>query len=213
MDWLAKHQKWLAAVAAIFSGFSYLAGFELLQQGLLSGSEFVALVIAATATSLVILFMPSIQELSIGGNIIKLRDAKVEADKAVENLLAARASMLVAALSSLRRSKLDFNEQLSGDDDRVSHFVSLYKTNQDLLVMPVVLNEFKAGADKFLSECIGNITRLYLLHGDENLGYQPTPEVLENWLIKKNKIASSAKGHPFLIKAYRDLYEINETVK
>lgn len=213
MDWLAKHHKWLAAIAAIFSAFSYWAGYMLLQQTLLSGSEFVALVIAATATSLVILFMPSIQELSIGGNIIRLRDAKVEADKTVQNLQAARSSMLVAALSSLRRSKLDLNEQSSGVDDRFSYFLSLYKTNQDLLEMPSVLHEFQVGAEKLLSECWENINRHYLVHHDDNLGCQPKPERLENWLTQKNKLSSSPKDLPFLIKAYRELFELHEKIK
>ncbi|MCS4306750.1 hypothetical protein M2404_001073 [Rheinheimera pacifica] len=86
MDWFIRNHKWLVGFALLFGVFAYWAGFKLLDQGLLTGSEFVTLLIAATVVSLVVVFAPFIQEVSIGGSVIKLKEAKLEADESLKTL-------------------------------------------------------------------------------------------------------------------------------
>ncbi|MFK7207901.1 hypothetical protein ABB017_18195 [Acinetobacter baumannii] len=52
----------------------------------INGTEFVALVIGSMFTCLIVNFLDQIQELSIGGNLVKLKDAKSEVEKSIEQL-------------------------------------------------------------------------------------------------------------------------------
>lgn len=210
MDWISRNQKLFAAIAVMFACVSYLAAFELLLQSLISGSDFVTLVIAATATSLIIVFAPSIQEVSIGGNIIKLREAKIDADNTLQNLNNARVAMLVATLSSLRRAQPDLSDNLSNSDDRTSYFLSLYNANIDLLKNAFVVEEFRTGCEYFLMEGMKNINRHFRVHPEAGLGYRPSPEQLENWYAKNKGAADKIGSVPLQLVEYRKLTEILE---
>lgn len=213
MDWISRNQKLLTVIAAMFAGVTYWAAFELLLQSLISGSEFVTLVIAATATSLIIVFAPSIQEVSIGGNIIKLKEAKVDADETLKKLNNARVSMLVATLSSLRRSKPDFNESSSGFDDRASYFLSLYDANKDLLNNAVVAEEFRSGSEHFITESMKNINHHCRVHPNDGLGHRPSPDQLESWYAKNRGAGGEVDSVPLQFVEYRKLTEISERLK
>lgn len=210
MSVLNRNHKWLVCFALAFSGFSYWAGFKLLNQGLLTGSEFVTLLIAATVVSLVIVFAPFIQEVSIAGNVIKLKEAKLEADESLKELTNVRVSILVATLTTLRRAPLSTGEQLEMSDDRIAQFLSLYKANKDLQANPQVKNALIAGANYFLQECQSNFSRQNI--HTETLGYRPEPEALELW-IRQNKKLENEQDYPHIVKEYRCLFELLDNLK
>lgn len=207
MDWFIRNHKWLVGFALLFGVFAYWAGFKLLNEGLLTGSEFVTLLIAATVVSLVVVFAPFIQEVSIGGSVIKLKEAKLEADESLKTLNDARVSILVAAIGTLRRSVLSTEERLLYADDRIGNFLALYQSNKDLLTHPQVRAAVKAGAGYFLQECEGHISRNLHIH-DEGLGGRPEPEALEQWYRKKKNLNKAQPEYPQTIKEYRSLFEL-----
>lgn len=70
---------------AIFSSALGL-GLWLLGSGKLSGAEFVAFVISSTVIAGIVSFAPEIQEFSVAGNVVKLREVKNDALRAIEIL-------------------------------------------------------------------------------------------------------------------------------
>jgi hypothetical protein len=63
-----------------------LLALTLLVTGKLSGGEFTAFVLAFAVIALAVGFAPEVQELSIAGNILKLKEVKAEAIIAIESL-------------------------------------------------------------------------------------------------------------------------------
>jgi len=78
---------------ALFAG-ALILGFYLLEIGKLSGAEFTAFVIAFAVFSLVICYAPEVQEISIAGSVVKLKEVKAEALSAIESLNKSRVEML-----------------------------------------------------------------------------------------------------------------------
>lgn len=69
---------------------SVLVGLELLELGKISGGEFIILIIAFSIIGLVISFASEVQEFSVAGNIVKLKEVKKEAEESIEGLKKAR---------------------------------------------------------------------------------------------------------------------------
>ncbi len=77
----------------IFFLAAFLA-FYLLDIGKLSGAEFVAFVVAFAVLALIVGYAPEVQEISIAGNVVKLKEIKAEAINAIESLNRSRVEML-----------------------------------------------------------------------------------------------------------------------
>lgn len=69
-------------------------GLWLLSSGKLSGAEFVAFVISSTVIAGIVSFAPEIQEFSVAGNVVKLREVKNDAIKSIEVLKRSQAELL-----------------------------------------------------------------------------------------------------------------------
>lgn len=69
-------------------------GLWLLFASKLSGTEFVAFVVAFTIVGGIVSFAPEVQEFSIAGNVVKLREVKNEALKSIEALKKSQAELL-----------------------------------------------------------------------------------------------------------------------
>lgn len=68
--------------------------FYLLSIGKFSGAEFTAFVVAFAVLGMVIGYAPEVQEISIAGNVVKLKEVKAEALKAIASLNKSRIEML-----------------------------------------------------------------------------------------------------------------------
>lgn len=90
----------LAVVALVVFIGALCLGFNLLMFGSFSGAEFISFVVAFAVISLIIGYAPEVQEISIAGNIVKLREVKAEAVAAIQGLKESRVEML--------RMNLDF---------------------------------------------------------------------------------------------------------
>jgi len=66
----------------------------LLTAGKFSGTEFTAFVIAFAVLGLVLGYGPEVQEISVVGSVVKLKEVKAEALKAIESLNKSRVEML-----------------------------------------------------------------------------------------------------------------------
>ncbi|WP_434574999.1 hypothetical protein J3P88_10160 [Pseudomonas sp. Z3-6] len=86
-------------------------GLWLLLEKNLSGTEFVSFVVAFTLIGGVVAFAPEIQEFSVAGNVVKLREVKNDALKSIEVLKKTQAEVLRLMLRS--RDYLD--QQISYD--------------------------------------------------------------------------------------------------
>ncbi|WP_111892081.1 hypothetical protein [Acinetobacter sp. MB5] len=118
------------------SGFSIFLGISLslfciggavwlLFIGKLAGAEFVALVLGGIVLSLIIYFSSEIQEFSIAGNAVKLRELKDEAYQTIESLKQARIELFRLMLPQT----LNFGgtwRSSSKVDERVEGFCQLY---------------------------------------------------------------------------------------
>jgi hypothetical protein len=74
----------------LVSVLSIMIGMELLEQKQLSGSEFVTLIIAFSVVGLIISMVSEIQEFSVAGNIVKLKEVKKDAEDSIIELKKAR---------------------------------------------------------------------------------------------------------------------------
>lgn len=93
----------LAVVGALlFLGATGL-GLFLLFESKISGAEFVAFVIAFAIFGAILGFAPAVQEFSIAGNVVKLREIKREVEVAVEGLIKTRTELLRNSLKAGKR--------------------------------------------------------------------------------------------------------------
>ncbi len=88
----------LAIFGALVFFVSVSLSFYLLWIGKFTGGEFTAFVVSFAVLSLAVGFAPEIQEVSIAGNVVKLKEVKAEAIKAIESLNKSRIEMLRALL-------------------------------------------------------------------------------------------------------------------
>lgn len=98
--------------------------FYLLSVGKFTGSEFTAFVVAFAVLGVVIGFAPEVQEISIVGNVVKLKEVKAEALKAIASLNESRIEMLRIFLGLALKSSGGFASN-SPIDPRAHHFWKL----------------------------------------------------------------------------------------
>ncbi|NWF07964.1 hypothetical protein HX810_09840 [Pseudomonas salomonii] len=89
----------LAIFGTLVFCISASLSFYLLWIGKFTGTEFIAFTVSFAVLSLAAGFAPEIQEVSIAGNVVKLKEVKAEALKAIESLNRSRIEMLRFFLS------------------------------------------------------------------------------------------------------------------
>ncbi|GGY97002.1 hypothetical protein [Shewanella fodinae] len=117
---------WIAGWAIAFAVCVAVAALTLLWLSKLSGAEFVSLVIASWVVALVIPQISRLEELTIGGNVLKLNRAKEEAKLAIDTLkpmiLASFKAQLNHLLLMPAPQMLELHHQ---SDHRVKPFLAL----------------------------------------------------------------------------------------
>ena len=93
--------------------------------GKLSGAEFVAFVVSFAVLGLVVGFAPEVQEVSIVGNVVKLKEIKSDALKAIESLNSSRIEMLRVFLSLVLNHGGTWGS-CGPMDPRIDNFLLLY---------------------------------------------------------------------------------------
>lgn len=100
--------------------------FALLNSGKIKGPEFAALVVVFMVVSFFIVLLPRVQELSIGGSLLRLNQVKEESEQIVQDLKDTRIEMFRILLNdSLVTGGFWGNDDLL--DERVDVFLKVYK--------------------------------------------------------------------------------------
>jgi hypothetical protein len=133
------------SIAAI----SIFIGLDLLEQKQISGGEFVTLIVAFSIIGLVISFASDVQEFSVAGNIVKLKEVKKEAESSIDGLKRSRVDNFRFLLKLALKFPGGFGSG-STIDSRLSDFWFLY----DQIV------EF--GCEKELKENLLGVTEVLL---------------------------------------------------
>lgn len=214
----------LSILGALLFLVSAKFGYCLLIEEKLSGAEFVSLVIAFAVIGLILSFASEVQEFSVAGNIVKLKEVKRDAEKSISELKAARTETFRFLLSLAKRHPGGFSDG-GTVDGRVNDFWSLY----DQIVEFNCEDELSNNLLEVVSELLQG--QLYSICNNSNAvsgkyyGKSETPEpsqltveALDNdsvALAAERNVAGGdlAKIKQMLVvglEEYRKLYELRE---
>ena len=214
----------LSIIGLIVFLISSKVGYCLLVEGKLSGAEFVSLVIAFAIIALILSFASEVQEFSVAGNIVKLKEVKRDAEKSISELKSARTETFRFLLSLTKRHPTAFT--FGGSiDGRVNDFWLLYdqivafecekELSKNLLDVLTILLE---GQLSSISHNSDDVSSKY--NGTNKIPdpLQLTIEALDNDSVAKSAKRNVAGGDKEKIKKmlaagleeYKKLYELRE---
>ncbi|MDI2589825.1 hypothetical protein POF45_00050 [Pseudomonas sp. 681] len=130
--------------------------FYLLNVGKFSGAEFTAFVVAFAVLAMVIAYAPEVQEISIAGNVVKLKEVKAEALKAIDSLNKSRIDMLRVFLGLALKHSGGFASS-SPIDPRARDFWKLLDQIREYRCFDELKDELKLSVSVLLFAQIGNI--------------------------------------------------------
>lgn len=113
-------------LGSLISLISIGFGLWLLLSKNISGTEFVALTLGFAIIGLIITFSSEVQEFSIAGNAVKLRELRSEAVKTLDELKQARTEIFRLLLTHSLEISGGFGSSLCKVDERVTKFSRLY---------------------------------------------------------------------------------------
>ncbi len=210
----------------VFGGIVGLVGIAcglwlLISLEKISGAEFVALVLGFSVIGLIIAFAAEVQEFSIAGNGVKLKELRTEAEKTIEELKEARTEVF----RFLVQKSIKFSSGFRADsrvDERVEQFIKLFEQVEKF----DCIKELQIDVSKALNILmVGQFNKLRIIHNNtKNIGdvfdESHRPDILYV-ALKDEKIRESIEGrqptpnfkdikHDVIngIKAYSELYTI-----
>ncbi|WP_166837392.1 hypothetical protein [Rheinheimera pleomorphica] len=190
----------------MFLAFAYSGALYLLKEALIDSSAFVTLIIAGTCVSLIFIFAPLVSEITIAGNVIKLREVKSQAEKSIAEFDSARISLLVAVISTLKTSLPELSHALAKTDNRAGQFLDLYNSNKDLVNNEQFRREVLSAAKVFKYEVFNQIQMECFFSG-EDMSKAVMPDAMDRLFIEKY---GASKPLTPVFKQYRELYTLVE---
>ena len=202
-------------------------GYHLLLAENISGTEFVSLVIAFAVIGLILSFASEVQEFSVAGNIVKLKEVKKDADKSIAELKSARTETFRFLLSLAKRHP----GGISGGgtvDGRVEDFSFLYDQIvafqcEDDLVNDIddVVNILMKGQLYCISTYSDSLSSKYYGKDITPKPSQLTIEALDNESVEKAASRNVEGGDVGKIKErlvvgldeYKKLYELHQKLQ
>lgn len=164
-----------------------------------------------------IYFSSEIQEFSIAGNIVKLKEVRRDADKAIAELQDSRLAMFKFLLESTKKFSGGFGST-SPKDERIDDFLFLYENIESSGLHEKLAEKIAGCAELFMKaqvyNCASNYTKV-----DYNRIYTPdelTNEALKSENIRKNNTHTEEEMRKFILEAvshYRTLYNILQRAK
>ena len=219
-------KKVAAVVLAILIAISSIGlGIVLLCYGFFDGTQFTAFSIAFTVVALIIAFSSEVQEFSIAGNIVKLKQVKREAEIAIEELKLSRITTYKMLLKISKKYSGGVGE-VDAEDERLDDFWFLYdqiekfKIEKDLSVeIEDATNELLLGA---LRDILNYCDNLYSKYVDPE--EYPEPHVLLTEALEPSCIDATCKRTRKSkdelkkvlnerIDTYERLFQLNKRVK
>lgn len=202
-------------------------GYYLLIADKLSGAEFVSLLIAFAVIGLILSFASEVQEFSVVGNIVKLKEVKKDVEKSISELKAARTETFRFLLSLAKRHPGGYSDG-GTVDGRVRDFWSLYdqilsfgcknELSSSLLDVVNILIKGQLSSISGHSDLVS--TKYY---GTDVIPEpsQLTIEALDNDSVDKAALRNVADGDSKKIKRmlvvgldeYKKLYELRQSLQ
>ncbi|BCE00244.1 hypothetical protein [Marinicellulosiphila megalodicopiae] len=184
-------------VALIGSSISYC----LLIAGKLSGGEFVAFTLGLIVVGIAIGLMSEISELSIAGNVIKLRQVKAEAEQSIEVLKESQKSTFKFQLALSKRLPGGFSESGVSKDARIDDFWFVYSAISDAGLDVELANEiyeasdFIARGQVFTIQDLSDDVSTHIRSAYEAGVELPSKSQIAIWAMDENSVNKSAKRH------------------
>lgn len=167
--------------------------------------------------SLLLFFSSEIQEFSIAGNIVKLKEVRRDADKAIAELQASRIAMFKFLLESSKKFSGGFGS-ISPKDERIDDFLFLYENIESSGLLDELSEKIAGCAELFMKaqvyNCASNYTQV-----DYSRTYTPdelTNEALRSQNIRTDNNHTEEENRRLILEAvshYRTLYNILQKTK
>lgn len=154
----SKNRVRLAVFAALAFACLFFLALGLLFTSKFSGAEFTAFVLAFAVLAVAVGFAPEIQEVSIAGNVVKLKEVKVEALRAIESLNKSRVEMLRVFLSLTLKHSGGFSSS-NPVDPRAHAFWNLLKLIREYQCLNELKDELLMNARVLAVAQLNNIAR------------------------------------------------------
>lgn len=114
------------SLAVLYYGFR--TSYRLLDDGMIESGDFVTLIITVVVSSFVLAFLGELSEVSIGGYVIKLREAKHEAELTISQLRTLLVATFEPQLEMAMQVSGGFSDARSARDQRVDRFLRLLES-------------------------------------------------------------------------------------
>lgn len=148
----------LGVLGFLLFGLAAATAFYLLSVGKFSGTEFTAFVVAFAVLAMVVAYAPEVQEISIAGNVVKLKEVKAEALRAIASLNKSRIDMLRVFLGLALKHSGMFSSS-SPIDPRLREFWKLLDQIREYDCFNDLKDELMLSVRVLLTSQVRNISR------------------------------------------------------
>jgi hypothetical protein len=168
--------------------------------------------------SLMLFFSSEVQEFSIAGNIVKLKEVRKDAEKAIDELKASRLTMFRFLLESTKKFSGGFGS-ISPKDERIDDFLFLFENIEDSGLFKELADKIAGCADLFMKAQLRNSLSNYVINIDFQRSYTPdelTFEALKTSNIRQDNGRNEDENRKEIMEAvshYRTLYNIFQKTK
>lgn len=205
----SKNRATLAIVSALAFTALFVLALALLFTAKFSGTEFTAFVLAFAVLAVAVGFAPEIQEVSIAGNVVKLKEVKAEAIRAIESLNKSRVEMLRVFLSLTLKHAGGFASS-NPIDPRTYSFWHLLKLIREYECLDELKDQILMNARVLAAAQLHNISRRNRSSRIITSGILPDPLELAAVAFDPEGIKEAADGASPRPENYRE--EIKEAL-
>jgi hypothetical protein len=198
-------------VPIVFFGFFTLINGFLFWYSKFTAGEAITFFTLCSVISLMLYFSSEIQEFSIAGNIVKLKEVRRDADKAIADLQSSRLNMFQFLLESTKKLSGGFSS-VSPKDERLDDFMFLYTNIESAGLLKELAAKVVGCAELFMK------AQLYSCQHYTNIDISRvyTPDELINEALRPENIRNDnhrteEQNRKFILEAvshYRELFNI-----
>jgi len=199
-------------ISVLIGFFGVFFAFLLLIHGYLKGGEFVAFSLGVLLLAFILSFWKDVSELSIGGNIVKLNQAKSELAETVNGLKNSTREMLKVHLKLVKNPISNgLHYEGSNKDERLDNFWHLYQMISEMSIEKELSSELNDTLDALLRNqlfaisclCSTSIMKAYPNPFDHST-LLPSARELQKLAIANVESDISASGNTKSIDWYKD---------
>ena len=202
--------------------FGFWISYWLLSHKMIEGSDFVSLTITVLVAAFLLTFLPDLSEVSIAGIVIKLREAKREAELTIGQLQKLLEATFEPQLDAVRMSSGGFvADAYATKDSRIDSFSRLLESIQKAGLTEALKPKIVENAKFFAKEQLKIIERLSGNDGRySEVSDLPPPSKVASNVFSNEPVSSVAERFKLpvddlkrktdaAIKTYRAMYDIS----